>query len=253
MSLSRDIVVIPVYNESAHIGAVLPEVLKHTTHVVVVDNASKDDTVAIVKRFPVAFIAHDKNQGKAQSIKDGFKYAIDNGFDNAIMMDGDGEHDPVQIPQFLDALKHNDFVLGERDVFRSKRRSIVNAWSKVWFGLIMPGISDPQCGYKGIRISLLRTMDIQSEGFGIELELILEAFKRGAKIQTIPIKTDPLAKTHVRLIDYVRINNFFDRWVIKNRRELRVRKLYKLLLVPGAGIGLAIGTLLQWCLSLVSR
>lgn len=114
----------------------------------------------------------------------------------------------------------------------------------------MPSVKDTQCGFVALRAGLLKKLEITSLGFSINLELLLEAFKNNAKFGFIELKTTQKKATHVTLRDYVKINNLFDRWVIKNYRDIKIHKLKKILILNAAVIGLIFGGILGWILEM---
>jgi len=236
----RTLIVIPAYNEGRHIADVLKAIPKNTGKILVVDNASTDNTVEIVKKCNASLLRHPVNTGKASSIIDGFKYAIKNKFDVVVAMDADGEHPPDRIKDFLGAIRDNDVVVGQRKSYRSLWRKILNKWNNLWIQMLLPQIEDTQCGFRAIRTELLKKMSLKSQGFEIEMEMLLEAYKNRARIGTINILTKPIRKTTLKFRDYLRINNFFDRWVLKNKQHLNTGNLKCFLLIMFAYLGLII-------------
>lgn len=233
------IVIVPTLNEEKKIKPVLLSMPDYLD-VLVVDNASTDKTMDIVKRLNVPYILHKKNLGKAQSLIDGFNYALKNNYDVVISMDGDGEHNPSDIPRFLNKIKTSDMVFGQRKQFRSFGRNIMNKWCNLWFNLVLPKIDDVQCGFRAIRCSLLEKMDLSAIGFEIEINLLLEAVKNKAKIRKEFIDTTPRKFTNLTIKDYIKINNFFDRWILKNHKYLNMGPIKRLFLLVFTNIGLFI-------------
>ena len=249
----KRLVIIPTYNEEKTIGEVLKIVSKFPTDVLIVDNASTDDTHKVALKHgeyfmgihKLHFLKHKVNMGKAKSLIDGFILAIKKGYTDVVTMDADMEHDPTLVDQFFIKLTSNDIVVGQRKKYRSGMREILNKWSRFWFNLVIPDLEDVQCGYRGFKVSLLKQMELQSKGFEIEMELLLEAVRNNAKMHIINIDTDPRAGSNLTKKDYIFMNNFFDRWVIENRRELKMNWFKKQFLLIGATIGLAIGTVIE--------
>lgn len=241
----KKIVIIPAYNEADRISDVLARIPKSINKVIVIDDASTDNTRDAVSKFKVKLIKHDRNLGKAISLKHGFRYAMENNYDFIITLDADGEHDPSQIPTFIEKLNKNDLVIGQRKYHRSFIRKITNKWSNLWLNTILPGIEDTQCGYRAITRDLLSKLDLKTEGFEIELEMLLEAIKHDAVIDFVNIPTKPKKKTYVRFKDYISINNTFDRWIIKNNNQLKISRIKKIFLIFSANIGLLCGKFLE--------
>jgi glycosyltransferase involved in cell wall biosynthesis len=247
------LIIIPAYNESMTIGTVLHTIKRISADVLIIDNASTDITLEVVKIFEKYYtrdlnldvIEHKTNLGKAQSLKEGFQYAIENGYTYIITIDGDMEHDPWLIPKFFEKLDDYDVVLGQRNKYRSGIRRILNKWSGLWFNLLIPGIKDIQCGYRGFKVELLKKLKLESDGFEIEMEVLLEAIKNNANIAVLEIDTKPKQHSNLTIIDYIYMNNFFDRWVIKNRKQLKLPIFKKSFLICGSGIGLLFGSIIE--------
>ena len=96
------IALIPAYNESRYIADVVARAQKHVP-VIVIDDGSSDDTAAVATLAGAEVIAHPTNQGKGMALNTGFDYAVQQGVDAAITLDADGQHDPDEIPLFIEA------------------------------------------------------------------------------------------------------------------------------------------------------
>src|SRR5437016_29177 len=86
-------VIIPTYNNDQTLTRVIEEVISFTTHIIIVNDGSTDNTLAIVQRFPdVQLISYEKNKGKGWAIRQAFAYAIKKGYQYAVTIDSDGQH-----------------------------------------------------------------------------------------------------------------------------------------------------------------
>jgi len=233
------LILVPVYNEEKNIGNVLDSLLSLGYDILVVDNKSIDKTPEIIKKKKVNVLEHKENLGKARSLIDGFNYAIEKDYNHVICMDGDSEHDPKYISQFIDKLGDYDLVVGERNSHRSFSRGIVNFWSSLWFNFVLGGIKDTQCGFRGIRTSLLKNMKLISQDFEIEIEILLEATRNNAKIGVVKMDSGNESPSQLGVKDYIKINNFFDRWIIHNIWEMDTNFFKKTFLFIFANIGLS--------------
>jgi len=238
----NSLVIIPAFNESKTIKSVVEQVHKYTDKILVIDDCSTDNTSKNLENCVV--VRNEKNLGKGASLRRGFKYAIKNGFDPIIMLDADGEHNPDDIPVFLNALKTADFVIGQRSVQRSFGRYLLNQFSSFWFNLIFKNLTDTQCGFRAIRVDLLKKMNLNKSKFDLEMEMLLEAVKNNARIIPLHLKALHNSSSHVTLADYLKINNAFDEWVIKNYDYLNISSFNKILLSFFAPIGLLAGNFL---------
>src|SRR3989338_10186296 len=109
-------VIIPAYNEQELIGKVIKGAKEYSNNIIVVDDGSKDNTYENAKSSRVIVLKHTVNLGKGAALKTGCEYAFQNGADKVIVMDADTQHDPKEIPKFLEAMENNDLVLGIRKV-----------------------------------------------------------------------------------------------------------------------------------------
>lgn len=162
-------VVIPAYNEANTIGALIDAVLQHTRNVIVVNDASSDDTAAVTKEKAVLLIDHVHNRGKAAALASGFAKARELHLDFVISMDGDGQHDPADIPKFLAARERyqNHLIVGTRVYNREqapKSRLFFNRFANFWVSWAAGrAIADSQCGFRLYPLKILEHMDISLE------------------------------------------------------------------------------------------
>ena len=103
--------IIPAYNEEKHINKVVKQTKKYVDNVIVVDDGSKDKTKAAASKAKAIVLRHLVNLGKGASLKTGCDYAVKNNADIMIVIDADAQHDPDEIPKFLETIKNCDVVL----------------------------------------------------------------------------------------------------------------------------------------------
>jgi len=192
IGLQKVSAVIPAYNEARFIEGVISKAKKHVDHVVVVDDGSTDETAEIAAKNGAIVIIHEKNMGKWIALRDGFKKALEISSDLIIQLDGDGQHDPDEIPKFIDALREFDIVVGYRSkkgmpLIRRFSNFITTAMLKVFFSL---QISDSQCGYRAYRKeALTKLMNVEAKGFEGETASLILAKRLGLRIGEVQIKT----------------------------------------------------------------
>jgi glycosyltransferase involved in cell wall biosynthesis len=120
MSATRIVAVVPAWNEEGAIGSVIDEIARArpASEVVVVDDASTDDTAAVALRHGATVLRLPFNVGIGGAVQTGFRYALAQGYDRAVRLDGDGQHDASQIPKILAPLEAGeaDLVIGSRFV-----------------------------------------------------------------------------------------------------------------------------------------
>jgi len=120
-------VIIPAHNESCTIGYLVESLAKKKFDILVIDDGSEDETGPIAREKGAVLIRHDAKQGKGYSLREGFRYALDHGYEVVVTIDGDGQHDvndlPAMIRPILDgeaeisisgkkySLKQGDFII----------------------------------------------------------------------------------------------------------------------------------------------
>jgi len=188
-------VVIPAYNVGKQLDFVLSKTLNYIppNFVYVVDDGSFDSTAEIAVRNGVVLLIHKTNRGKGEALKSGFKMAIADGLDGVITMDGDGQHDPAYIPEFISIMKTTgaDIVLGRRQIKIGKMpldRVFSNFLSSLIISIIVgKWVVDTQCGFRLIRTAVLRDIFLFSSYYEIETELLIKAIRAGFRIAYCPI------------------------------------------------------------------
>jgi glycosyltransferase involved in cell wall biosynthesis len=191
------ILLIPVYNHASKIGAVLDGCLQFLgpDNILVVDDGSTDFSSAEAGKRLVHIRRHEKNMGKGRALITGFNWAIQKDAEWVLTLDADGQHLPNEIPLFLEAAKRNqaDFLIGKREIAIKKmpiHRVFSNfATSKTLSFFTRRNILDSQCGFRMIRVELLKQMDLRANDYLLETEMILFASGLNATIEFIPVST----------------------------------------------------------------
>lgn len=116
------IAVIPAYNEAPTVGAVVSKAATAVDTVLVVDDGSADDTAAVARSCGAVVERHSTNRGVGAALRTGYRFAAANGYDRLVQLDADGQHDPDDIPAFLEAVGRYDVVIGSRYRNESFRR-----------------------------------------------------------------------------------------------------------------------------------
>lgn len=171
------IALIPAYNEEKKLAIVLEAVKKQMTDVLVVDDGSVDQTAEIARAADVHLLSRGYNCGKGQSLKDGFSWALERGYDAVLMLDADGQHDPSCIPSFQAKYVAGDdkLIIGARNYREIPlRRRIPNVIGKFLFSqAVGQEIPDNQSGYRLVDRCLMKVMLNTKEcGFHFEVEMI---------------------------------------------------------------------------------
>lgn len=220
------IVLIPCYQEADKIGYVAGECVRLGFKTVVIDDGSTDGTADVARATAATVLRQEKNQGKGAAIAIGLRYALDNGFDAAVLLDGDGQHLPTEIQRFVDAFRasHADCILGTRMSETSNmpfvRRQTNRIMSRVISWQMGLHVSDTQSGFRLIaRRAIPGALHCLSVGFSAESEVLLQLALRGYSITEVPISTiygDEKSK-----IRPIRDTLRFIRMLIKFRRQRR--------------------------------
>lgn len=163
--------------------------------VLVVDDGSSDSTAEIAKDAGAVVITHKINRGKSAVIKTGFKYALDHGFDYVVTIDGDGQHNPKEIPVILENLQNNghDIVIGTRYGVSTEMPS----WRKIGKRVLDYAtsfgnggyVTDSQCGFRGFNKKAVQGLvsRLNGDAFSVESEQLIKAHDLGLKFGNTPI------------------------------------------------------------------
>ena len=186
------VVVIPAFNESRSIARVVSGCLKHADEVVVVDDGSTDGTGEEARRAGATILVHSRNMGKWASLKDGISLALSKGFDFLVTMDGDGQHDPNEIPKLLSALEHADVAVGCRSRREMPPIRRLSNWitTSLLRALFSIQVSDSQCGFRAYRRwAAEKLLEVRASGFEGESESLVILARAGARMVDVPIRT----------------------------------------------------------------
>lgn len=200
---------IPAYNEAVGILDVVAGVRVYMP-VLVVDDGSSDNTAALAEVAGASVLRQLPNQGKGAALKAGFRWALEQGFAAALTLDADGQHDPAEIPKFLDAYRaqNADLVIGQRDFSHMPPlRRLANWLGRISFSwAVGTPIPDNQSGYRLISRRLMEAMLSSSErGFEYEVEMITTCLRRGYVLAWVPIRTIYAGEaSHIRPWQHVR-------------------------------------------------
>jgi dolichol-phosphate mannosyltransferase len=200
----KALVIVPTYNERENLPALVDKVLSLPVPVdlLVVDDSSPDGTGQLAdeiaaKQPRVQVLHRAVKNGLGRAYCDGFKWALARDYEFILEMDGDFSHNPEEIPNFLQAARDADLVLGSR--YRKGIRVInwplkrlmlsMGAAKYVQWVTGMP-ISDPTGGFKCFRRRTLQSIDldaIQSNGYSFQIEMTHKIWRRGLRIVEVPI------------------------------------------------------------------
>ncbi len=215
-------VVAPAYNEETQIGNVIETMPEYVDKIVIVDDASPDKTVEVVKQYVktsdrIVLIEHSKNQGVGGAIVSGYKWARDNLFDITAVMAGDGQMDPEDLPRILEPVAD-----GVADYSKANRLFFGDAWNMIphyrYLGnsflslatKIASGywhIADSQSGYTAISLEALKriTLDDIYKNYGMPNDILIKLNQFDFPVRDI--HTKPVynvgEKSGIRLINVI--------------------------------------------------
>lgn len=183
-------IVIPAYNEEKHIANVIKRVQKVSReyNIIVANDGSSDNTKKIASQYNVTIVSHILNLGKGAVAKTGCDYAYKQNYDYIVLIDGDEQHEPEDIPRFITELKNHDIVFGYRKVGKTPFVYKMGNWGLTYMSKILFGMSivDTQSGFRAFNRKTYRKIRWTSRKYGMESEMIYRAQRLTYK--QIPIK-----------------------------------------------------------------
>ncbi len=203
MTSAGHLIVVPVHDEAATVGAVIEGARRHGP-VLVVDDGSRDGTAGVARAAGAEVLRHYERLGKATALRSGFTLARARGVELVVTLDGDGQHDPADIPALLAAAAEapGAIILGRRRIDTGAlppERS--NAARMAGFFVSWAGgttLADTQCGFRVYPVALLDGIAARRGGFVFETEILVEAIRAGARVVEIPVRTRPRATARSR-------------------------------------------------------
>ncbi len=184
--------VIPAYNEESNIAKIVKKTKKYLANVIVVDDGSKDKTKEVAEKAGAFVLSHVVNLGKGSSLKTGCDYAFEKGAKFVVVLDADAQHNPDDIPRFIEKLKKYDIVFGYRKA--SSKMPLVLRFGN-WFissiVRVLYGVelNDTQCGYRAFTRDAYIKIRWNALDYSMESEMIARAGKQRLKYIQIPIQT----------------------------------------------------------------
>ena len=198
-------VVVPAYNESSQIAKVIETIPGFVDKVIVVDDASNDNTAEIVEQYrhksdKLEIIRHDTNQGVGGAIASGYKFARDLGLEVTAVMAGDGQMDPCELEKIVTPIVEDsaDYVKGNRlfygdawkmiPHYRYLGNSFLSLMTKIASGYWH--IADSQSGYTAISLVALKRIDLDTiyKDYGMPNDLLIKLNQHDFRVRDVHIK-----------------------------------------------------------------
>ena len=192
----RVVTAIPVYNEERHLAGVLREVRRHSSEILVVNDGSTDRTAELLAGEPgLHVITHPANRGYGAALISAFDFVVKQEVDVLVTMDCDGQHEPARIAVLLEAIHDADIVSGSRYLRHFRRDStppadrlrinrVVTEELNARLGL---ELTDAFCGFKAYRGEALAKLNITETGWGMPLQLWVQAVRLGLRIKEVAV------------------------------------------------------------------
>ena len=190
----KTIATIPCHNEESHIGDVVSRSLRQVDTVFVVDDGSTDDTAHIAEALGASVVRHPTNQGPGAAVATGFSAALKADADVVVTLDGDGQHNPDEIPLLSSLVVKGqaDIVVGSRflgsgctiPLYRRFGIGVIT----VLYNLRASGrLRDSQSCFRAYSRRILEEIPLTERGFGFSVEILIRARRRGYRIVEAPI------------------------------------------------------------------
>lgn len=184
--------VIPARNESENIGDIVKKSKKYISNVVVVDDGSTDSTFDISKNSGAVVLHHVINLGKGAALKTGCDYAVENGAEYIVVLDADAQHNPDEIPKFIEKLREHDIVFGYRKL--NKSMPVILRFGNGFISyfinfLYNVDLHDTQSGYRAFSSDTYKKIRWNASDYSMESEMIANVGKNRLRYVQVQIET----------------------------------------------------------------
>jgi glycosyltransferase involved in cell wall biosynthesis len=185
---------IPCFNEERCIGSVVLKTKKFVNSVMVIDDGSSDATADVATEAGATVYRHNRNRGYGAAVRNALSKGRELGVDVLVILDGDGQHDPKDIPRLIRPLLGGeaDVVVGSRFLQRGKRppfyrrlgQRVLTAVTNVGSGR---KISDSQSGFRAYSAKALKELSLAENGMSVSSEMQFAISKAGLRVAEVPI------------------------------------------------------------------
>ena len=188
---------IPCYNEEVAIGSLVARASQYADRVVVLDDGSTDKTAEVARLVGADVLVHSANCGKGVALRDLFKYAARCGVDILVILDGDGQHNPDDIPKLVqplmldeaDVVNGSRYLSGDRGKTPRYRRFgqvVLDLITRLGFSRDV-NVTDTQSGFRAFSMKAARTFQFNTDQLAIDSEMLMDAAKAGLRIKEVDI------------------------------------------------------------------
>jgi glycosyltransferase involved in cell wall biosynthesis len=188
------IAAIPCFNEELFIGSVVLKTLSYADQVVVIDDGSTDNTASVAEKAGAIVLKHECNKGKSAAVNTAFEHAKKSGCKALVLLDGDGQHDPIHIPTLVKPVLEDkaDMVVGSR--YMGKNNSIpgYRKWGNRVLTLFTNlgsrvRLTDSQSGLRSFSPKAMQAFSFVERGLSVESEMQFLANDAGLRVIEVPI------------------------------------------------------------------
>lgn len=192
----KTLLIIPCYNEEESIASLYQEICTTTPYdVLVVNDCSCDDSRVVLQREQIPFLDLSLNLGIGGAVQTGYRYALRNGYDICVQIDGDGQHDPKYISTLIAPIERNDadLVIGSRFLgkmgFQSStaRRAGIRVFKSLIFFLSGNRITDATSGFRAANRRTMELFDTYYAKDYPEPESIMLALRKKLRVCEVPV------------------------------------------------------------------
>jgi len=187
---------IPAFNEEKTIASVIIKAQRHVDKVIVCDDGSMDMTAEIAKKLGADVVSHGKNLGYGAALATLFEKAREENADIMVIVDGDGQHNPDDIPRLIEPIigGEADIVIGSRFLGEGVgqvpryRRAGIKIITKITDKATYNELTDAQSGFRAYNKKAIISIKPSEMGMGASAEILIKAHKLGLKVKEIPVK-----------------------------------------------------------------
>lgn len=192
--------VIPCFNEDRAIGPLVLAVRQQLSLVVVVDDGSNDLTALQAQNAGARVLRHQRNSGKGAALQTGLSHLLDSGYEWAATLDGDGQHDPADLPALLQCAAQTGalLVIGNR-MPRAQAMPWARRWVNRWMSRKLSALAgrrlpDTQSGFRLIHLPTWETLRLAARHFEVESEMLMAFLAARHPVEFVPIRVRAAAR-----------------------------------------------------------
>jgi glycosyltransferase involved in cell wall biosynthesis len=187
---------IPCYNEEVAVGSLVVRASQYADKVVVLDDGSTDKTAEVARLTGAEVLVHDTNLGKGAALRDLFAYATQCDVGILVIIDGDGQHNPDDIPLLIspvmngeaDIVNGSRYLSGKGDTPRYRRfgQLVLDKFTRMGSGRDMH-VTDTQSGFRAFSMKTADVFTFTSNKLAIDSEMLMDAVKAQLRIKEVDV------------------------------------------------------------------